>query len=123
QGNMKKLMDENKVLELNTDCVTEDVAEVHSVEVNECVKGSLLEQFLKSRDASMSKQNKFSESDESEVEEVSMPFGKPGGGFLDELEDDLDRHDGYKAHVYDLTEQDQAFCDRYDISLNSRCKK
>ncbi|GJZ70779.1 hypothetical protein Tco_0634630 [Tanacetum coccineum] len=138
QGNMKKLMDENKVLELNTDCVTEDVAEVHSVpnanmistksksisvEVNECVKGSLLEQFLKSRDASMSKQNKFSESDESEVEEVSMPFGKPGGGFLDELEDDLDRHDGYKAHVYDLTEQEQAFCDRYDIRLNSRCKK
>ncbi|GJV17252.1 zinc knuckle CX2CX4HX4C containing protein [Tanacetum coccineum] len=138
QGNMKKLMDENKVLELNTDCVTEDVAEVHSVpnanmistksksvpvEVNECVKGSLLEQFLKSHDASTSNQNKFSESDESEVEEVSMPFGKSGGGFLDDLEDDLDRYDGYKAHVYDLTEQEQAFCDRYDIRLNSRCKK
>nr|GEY93758.1 zinc knuckle CX2CX4HX4C [Tanacetum cinerariifolium] len=109
QGNMKKLMDENKVLELNTDCVTKDVAEVHSVP--------------NSHDASTSKQNNFSKSDESEVEEVFVSFGKPGGGFLDDLEDDLDRYDGYEAHIYDLTEQEQALCDRYDICLNGHCKK
>nr|GFA36375.1 hypothetical protein [Tanacetum cinerariifolium] len=92
-------------------------------EVNESINGSLLEQFLKSHDASMSKQNNFSKLNESEVEEVSMSFGKPGGGFLDDLKDDLDRYDGYEAHVYDLTEQEQALCDRYDIRLNGHCRK
>ncbi|GJR19949.1 zinc knuckle CX2CX4HX4C containing protein, partial [Tanacetum coccineum] len=74
----------------------------------------------KSRDASMSQHNHISDSDESKVKEVCMPFGMPGGGFLDDLEDDLDCYDGYEAQVYDLTEQEQAFCDRYDICLNSR---
>ncbi|GKG62410.1 hypothetical protein Tco_0634183, partial [Tanacetum coccineum] len=46
------------------------------------------------------------------MEEVCMPYGIPGGGFLDDMEDDLDRYDGYEAQVYDLTEQEQAFCDR-----------
>ncbi|GKD31623.1 zinc knuckle CX2CX4HX4C containing protein [Tanacetum coccineum] len=76
-------------------------------------KGSILEQFRKSREDSSSKS--ISDSDDSEVEEVCMPYGISGGGLLDVLEDDLD--------CFDLTEQEQAFCDRYDICLNSRCRK
>nr|GEZ49633.1 putative reverse transcriptase domain-containing protein [Tanacetum cinerariifolium] len=45
------------------------------------------------------------------------------GGFPDDLEDDLDWYDGYEAQVYDLTEQEQAFFDCYDIRSNSRCRK
>ncbi|GJY49643.1 hypothetical protein Tco_0439599 [Tanacetum coccineum] len=126
QSSIKELMDENKVLELNTNYVTDDVIDkVHLgpntnnmstisktvlVEANESIKGSLLEQFRKSRDASMSKHNDFLDSDDSKVQDVGMPFGIPGGGIQDNLEDDL-------------TEQEQAFCDRYDIRLNSRCRK
>nr|GEX82311.1 hypothetical protein [Tanacetum cinerariifolium] len=50
-----------------------------------------------------------------------MPFGMPGGGFLNDLEEDLDCYDGYEAQIYDLTEQEKAICDRYDIFLNSHC--
>nr|GEU69560.1 hypothetical protein [Tanacetum cinerariifolium] len=86
-------------------------------------KGSLLEQFLKSREASKDKHHSLSDSDESEVEEVCISNPIPGDGFLDGLEADLDGYDGYKTPVYDLNEQEQSFCDQYDIRLNSRRRK
>nr|GEW14177.1 hypothetical protein [Tanacetum cinerariifolium] len=42
-----------------------------------------------------------------------------GDGFSFD-EEDLDCYDGYEAQVYDLTPQEQALCDQYDIFLNSR---
>ncbi|GJS29138.1 zinc knuckle CX2CX4HX4C containing protein [Tanacetum coccineum] len=102
--NMDRLMEEEKVLDINTNV------------------GSAVENSVQNtNEASTSKST--SESDEFEVEEVCMPDGIPGGGFLDDLEDDLDCYDGYEAQVYDLTEQEQAICDRYDIRLHSRCRK
>ncbi|GJV99695.1 importin subunit beta-1 [Tanacetum coccineum] len=58
--------------------------------------------------------------DESDDDEVYMPHG---GGFTDGMEDDLECYDGYGTHVYDLTPQEQAFCDQYDIRLNSHGRK
>ncbi|GJS44930.1 zinc knuckle CX2CX4HX4C containing protein [Tanacetum coccineum] len=86
-------------------------------------EGSILENFIESRETSKSKHDATSDSDDSEIEEVSMPFGIPGGGSLDDLEEDLDCYDGYGAQFYDLTEQEKAICDQYDIRLNSRCRK
>ncbi|GKE10366.1 hypothetical protein Tco_1413917, partial [Tanacetum coccineum] len=117
KSNIEKLMDEDKVIEFNTNLVSDVLTNTKYVlvEVHGNDKGGLLEQFRKSREASSSKVNAMSDSDESEVEEVCMPEGIPGGGFLDDLEDDLDCFDGYEAQVYDLTEQEQAFCDRYVV--------
>nr|GEW18165.1 hypothetical protein [Tanacetum cinerariifolium] len=97
-----KLMDENSVLELNTniDNVVVNNTKSAPVVVKGSNKGSLLDQFIKSRDASTSKQISTLESDESEVEEVSLPYGKPCGGFMDELEDDSDYYDGYEAQEF-----------------------
>nr|GEY86769.1 U5 small nuclear ribonucleoprotein helicase [Tanacetum cinerariifolium] len=53
--------------------------------------------------------------DEYDEDEVYMPYG---GGGIDGLEDDLDCYDGYGTQVYDLTPQEQAYCDQYDIRLN-----
>ncbi|GKE03919.1 ATPase, F1/V1/A1 complex, alpha/beta subunit [Tanacetum coccineum] len=123
---MDRLMEENKILEFNTDVGTASKNSVHNtnkvstsstsapVEVKGNVKGSLLEQFRQSKTSSTS------DSDESEVEEVCMPAG---GGLLDDLEDELDCFDGYEAQIYDLTEQEQAICDRFDIRLHSRHRK
>ncbi|GJT96978.1 zinc knuckle CX2CX4HX4C containing protein [Tanacetum coccineum] len=137
--NMDRLMDEDSVLELNSNNEKVSVIDTNSVpsanvvvsnnifapaEVEESDKGSLLEQFRKSREASTSKHiSSMSDSDESEVEEVCMPDVIPGGGFLNGLEDDLERCDGYEARLYDLSEQEQAFCDQYDIRLNSHRRK
>nr|GEW54818.1 hypothetical protein [Tanacetum cinerariifolium] len=38
-----------------------------------------------------------------EDKEVCMPNVVPGGGFLDDMEYDLDYYDGYEAQVYDLS--------------------
>ncbi|GJX32627.1 zinc knuckle CX2CX4HX4C containing protein [Tanacetum coccineum] len=112
RSNFDKLMDEEKVLELDTNYVTKGVSDtVNSIpntsevstnsnsvpmEVKEKNKGSLLEQFLKSCDASTSKHNSMSDSDKSDVEEVCMSDVILGGGFLDGFEDDLDC---YEAHL------------------------
>ncbi|GJX42801.1 hypothetical protein Tco_0257791 [Tanacetum coccineum] len=65
--------------------------------------------------------SKYSElEDESDDDEVYMPHGV---GFTDGMEDDLECYDGYGTHVYDLTPQEQAFCDQYDIRLNSHGRK
>ncbi|GKC63908.1 hypothetical protein Tco_1096506, partial [Tanacetum coccineum] len=42
------------------------------------------------------------------------------GGFC---EDDLDFYDGYEAQAYDLPEQMQTFCDKFDIRFRSRVRK
>ncbi|GJR21199.1 zinc knuckle CX2CX4HX4C containing protein [Tanacetum coccineum] len=140
--NMDKLMEEDKVLDINTDIAKSvinkekklyDVCDTNMVstsiskapaEVNVSEKGSFLEQFLKSREASKNKyHSSMTDSDESKVEEVCMPGARPCGGTSDCLEDDLDGYDGYEAHFNDLNERGQAFCDQYDIRLNSRCRK
>ncbi|GJS53858.1 hypothetical protein Tco_0627220 [Tanacetum coccineum] len=81
--------------------------------------GSTMDKLM---EENQSKHDATSDSDDSEIEEVSMPFGIPGGS-LDDLEEDLDCYDGCGAQFYDLTEQEKAICDRYDIRLNSRCRK
>ncbi|GKF04435.1 hypothetical protein Tco_0035103, partial [Tanacetum coccineum] len=81
-------------------------------------QGSLWEKFKASKEASSSK---FTSLDDDE--EVYMPDGIYGGGFMDGLEDYLDCYDGYGTQVYDLTPQEQAFCDQYDIRLNSHGRK
>ncbi|GJW08921.1 hypothetical protein Tco_1571344 [Tanacetum coccineum] len=107
RGTMEKLMEENKVLDINLNTSSKGSGEtMHSnpndkggltthvlapADVNVSVKGSLWEQFTKTHWASMSKhKSSITDSDESEVEEVCMPDVLPGGGFLDDLEDDLD---------------------------------
>ncbi|GKE55929.1 zinc knuckle CX2CX4HX4C containing protein, partial [Tanacetum coccineum] len=125
RNNMNRLMEEDKILDINTDLGGNDVTGDKTSLIIECStstksvyakvegqvkgsdKGSNLEQFRKSRENSLNKS--ISDSDESEVEEVCMPYSISGGGFLDVLEDDLDCFDGYGAQVYDLTEQEQAF--------------
>ncbi|GJY64414.1 hypothetical protein Tco_0465874 [Tanacetum coccineum] len=104
--NMDRLMDEDSVLELNSNNEKVSVIDTNSIpsanvvvsnnksapaEVKESDKGSLLKQFRKAREASTSKHiSSMSDSDESEVEEVCMPDVIPGGGFLNGLEDDLE---------------------------------
>ncbi|GKC55028.1 hypothetical protein Tco_1077773, partial [Tanacetum coccineum] len=125
--NMDRLIDEDSVLELNSNNEKVSVIDTNlvpnanvvvsnnksaPVKVKESDKGSLLEQFRKACEASTSKHiSSMSDSDESEVEEVCMPYVIPGGGFLNGLEDGLERYDGYEARLYDLSEQEQAFCD------------
>nr|GEY03720.1 zinc knuckle CX2CX4HX4C [Tanacetum cinerariifolium] len=140
RSNIEKLMEQDKVLDINTNNVIDGVVEpLNSMpktnegltstntvpaDVNDNYKGSLWEQFLKSHEASKSRhKSPMSSTDESYEDEVFMPGVIPGGGFLDDMEDDLDCYDGYEAHVYDLSEKEQAFCYQYDIRLNSRCRK
>ncbi|GJR16692.1 hypothetical protein Tco_0965219 [Tanacetum coccineum] len=72
-----------------------------------------------SKEASSSKFTSLDDDDSDDDEEVYMPDGIYGGGFMDSLEDDLDCYECYRTQVYDLTPQEQAFCDQYDIRLNS----
>ncbi|GKE77438.1 hypothetical protein Tco_1543558, partial [Tanacetum coccineum] len=76
-------------------------------------QGSLWEKFKASKEASSSK-SKFTsldDDDSNDDEEVYMPDGIHGGGFMDGLEDDLDCYDGYRTQVYDLTPQSKPFED------------
>nr|GEU69559.1 hypothetical protein [Tanacetum cinerariifolium] len=111
---MEKHMEEDKVFDTNFNVMVTNNSSAH-VEDNGSGKGSFLEQFLKSKEASKNKKHSLSDSDESEVEDVCKSDLKPGRGFLDCLEDDLDGYDGYDAQYCDLNEQGQAFCDQYDI--------
>ncbi|GJZ54321.1 zinc knuckle CX2CX4HX4C containing protein [Tanacetum coccineum] len=140
RSNIEKLMDEDKVLYINTNNDIDGVVEplismpntndgstsIKNVpaDVNVNYKGSIWEQFSKSHEASKSRDKlPMLGTDESNEDEVFMPGVIPGGGFLDDMEDDFDCYDGYEAQVYDLLEKEQAFCDQYDIRLNSRCRK
>ncbi|GJS77179.1 integrase, catalytic region, zinc finger, CCHC-type containing protein [Tanacetum coccineum] len=119
KNSFDKLMEEDKVLDK---CIKDyDVGSSIDVEGNDKE-----EQFKAAKEASTSKSKSStldledeSDEDESDEDEVCMPNVMPGGGFLD----DLDCYDGYEAHVYDLPKQVQAFCDRYNICMNSRVRK
>ncbi|GJX49478.1 zinc knuckle CX2CX4HX4C containing protein [Tanacetum coccineum] len=118
-----KRMEEDKVIDLNTDVVVSTNNSYAPEKDNGSKKVSFLEKFLKTREASKNKHHSLSDSEESEVEEVCMPDHISGGGSLDRLEDDLDGYDGYEAQFCDLNEQGQVFCDQYNIHLNSRRRK
>nr|GFA96082.1 hypothetical protein [Tanacetum cinerariifolium] len=66
---------------------------------------------------------KDEDDDSNDDEEVYMPNDMHGGGFMDDLEDDLNCYEAYRTQVYDLTPQEQAFYDQYDIRLNSHGRK
>ncbi|GJR07607.1 hypothetical protein Tco_0790259 [Tanacetum coccineum] len=89
-----------------------------NLHVNKDQEESLWSRFNKGKENAKSKSSELE--DESDDDEVYMPHG---GGFIDGMEDDLECYDGYRTHVYDLTPQEQAFCDQYDIRLNSRGRK
>ncbi|GJY71548.1 hypothetical protein Tco_0475251 [Tanacetum coccineum] len=107
-----------------SDCnksVNEEVVKVQE-------KGSLWSRLKEVKEASTSKPKSpmmylEEESDEDKVflpdDDMSKYISSTSRGFnLDE--DNLDCYDGYEARVYDLPEQMQAFCDHYDIRINSR---
>ncbi|GKA42525.1 hypothetical protein Tco_0735185 [Tanacetum coccineum] len=89
-----------------------------NLHVNKDQEESLWSLFNKGKENAKSKSSELK--DESDDDEVYMPHG---GGFTDGMEDDLECYDGYGTHVYDLTPQEQAFCDQYDIHLNSHGRK
>ncbi|GJZ44265.1 putative reverse transcriptase domain-containing protein [Tanacetum coccineum] len=89
-----------------------------NLHVNKDQEKSLWLRFNKGKENAKSKSSELE--DESDDDEVYMPHG---GGFTDGMEDDLECYDGYGTHVYDLTPQEQAFCDQYDIRLNSHGRK
>nr|GEV73927.1 hypothetical protein [Tanacetum cinerariifolium] len=65
--------------------------------------------------------SKYSElEDDSDKDEVYMPHG---GGGMDGLEDNLDFYDDYGSQMYDISPQEQAFYDQFDIRLNSHDRK
>ncbi|GJV14412.1 zinc knuckle CX2CX4HX4C containing protein [Tanacetum coccineum] len=116
-----KHMKEDKVIDLNTGVVVSTNNSYVPEKDNGSKKVSFLEKILKTREASKNKHHSLSDSEESEVEEVCMPNHISGEGYR--LEDDLDGYDGYEAQFCDLNEQGQAFCDQYDIRLNSHRRK
>ncbi|GKF21394.1 hypothetical protein Tco_0070032, partial [Tanacetum coccineum] len=89
-----------------------------NLHVNKDQEESLWSRFNKGKENAKTKSLEFE--DESDDDEVYMPHG---GGFTNGMEDDLECYDGYGTHVYDLTPQEQAFCDQYDIRLNSHGRK
>ncbi|GKB06694.1 zinc knuckle CX2CX4HX4C containing protein [Tanacetum coccineum] len=91
-----KHMEEDKVIDLNTDVVVSTNNSYAPEKDNESKKARFLEKFLKTREASKNKHHSLSDSEESEVEEVCMPDHISGGGSLDHLEDDLDGYDGMR---------------------------
>ncbi|GJX49932.1 hypothetical protein Tco_0276777 [Tanacetum coccineum] len=126
RSNIKKLMDEDKVLELNTNNVTDGVVDTMNstpnlknvstntksvlAEAKGSENGSLWEQFSMTHAVSMSQpKSSMSYTDESDKDKVYMPDVLPGGGFLEDMEGDLDCYNGYEAQVYDIAEKEQAF--------------
>ncbi|GKC26646.1 zinc knuckle CX2CX4HX4C containing protein [Tanacetum coccineum] len=138
--NLDKLMEEEKVLDINTDDGLDNIVEPKDslLKTNEALtstklvikddmvndKGSIWERFKEVKRALTSDMK--DESDEDEVymsdDDMSKYISLTGGGFTME-DDDLDCYDGYEAQIYDLPEQMQAFRDHYDIRLNSHVKK
>ncbi|GJS25269.1 zinc knuckle CX2CX4HX4C containing protein [Tanacetum coccineum] len=129
RNTMDKLMEEDKVLDINTD----DIGNKTSTHTTECsnisqtvqseaktqVNGSLWERFTEVKKASTT-------DSDSEVEEIySFDYNKANyvasasGEFTLE-DDDLDCYDGYEAQLYDLSDEMQKFCDHYDVRLKSR---
>ncbi|GJX35827.1 reverse transcriptase domain-containing protein, partial [Tanacetum coccineum] len=63
------------------------------------------------------------ESDEDEVYCPNAEYTSGMGGGFSMDEDALDGYDGYEAHVYDIPQRLQSYCDGYDIRLNTRGRK
>ncbi|GKC24990.1 hypothetical protein Tco_1027140 [Tanacetum coccineum] len=91
---------------------------ISNLHVNKDQEENLWSRFNKGKENAKSKSIELE--DESDDDEVYMPHG---GGFTDGMEDDLECYDGYGTHVYDLTPQERAFYDQYDIRLNSHGRK
>ncbi|GKD12423.1 hypothetical protein Tco_1196830 [Tanacetum coccineum] len=144
--NMDKLMEEDKVLDINTDFGVADGMgtkvsiennegstsnqSVHE-EINSNGKGSLWECFQEVKKASASNPKSAmadigEEYDDDEV--LSLEYNmsnyrsSTGRGFTME-DDDLDCYDGYGAQIYDLPMKAQNFCDQFDSRLRGRNRK
>ncbi|GJS19366.1 integrase, catalytic region, zinc finger, CCHC-type containing protein [Tanacetum coccineum] len=96
-------------------------SKVDDVKVQE--DDSLWKHFQRSKKISSQEDDK---DEQSEVEEYppydTTGISSTGGGFSLE-DDDLDCYDGYEAKIYNLSRKSRAFCDNYDIRLNSRVRK
>ncbi|GJW44848.1 zinc knuckle CX2CX4HX4C containing protein [Tanacetum coccineum] len=125
RSNMNKLVEEDKVIDINTDVAKSVVAEGMTKD-----KGNLWERFKEAKEAATSKprssNNIEDDSDEDEVympDEFTLKFISSTGGELTMEDDDLDCYDGYEAQIYDVPWNLQKFCDQYDVLLNSRVRK
>ncbi|GKA95551.1 reverse transcriptase domain-containing protein [Tanacetum coccineum] len=86
-----------------------------NLDKEEVQEEGLWSRFKKAKENAKSKYSELE--DDSDEDEVYMPHG---GGGMDGLEDDLDCYDDYGTQMYDISPQEQAFCDQFDIRLNSR---
>ncbi|GJX24644.1 hypothetical protein Tco_0230940 [Tanacetum coccineum] len=122
RNNMDRLMEEDKVLDINTDSdLLHDFGTKTTLEDNECSNS------IKSVQEEVKCHEKGNE--ESDEDEVYLPdndmsnfISSTGGGF-NMKEDDLDYYKVYEAQIYDLPEQMHIFCDQYDIRLKSHVRK
>ncbi|GKD57235.1 zinc knuckle CX2CX4HX4C containing protein, partial [Tanacetum coccineum] len=118
RSNLDKIMEEEKVLDINTDFGMDNVVELKDKtnEVKEATTSKLKSPMLEMED----------DSDEDEVympDDVNSKYiSSTGRGFTME-EDELDFYDGYETHIYDLPEQMQEFYDHYDVRLKSHARK
>ncbi|GJY17868.1 zinc knuckle CX2CX4HX4C containing protein [Tanacetum coccineum] len=118
RSNLDKIMEEEKVLDINTNFGMDNVVELKDKtnEVTEAATSKLKSPMLDMED----------DSDEDEVympDDVNSKYiSLTGRGFTME-EDDLDCYNGYETHIYDLPKQMQEFCDHYDIRLKSHARK
>nr|GEX32618.1 hypothetical protein [Tanacetum cinerariifolium] len=94
-------------------------------------ENSLYARFMATKKASTSKPNSSMRDleDESDENEVYMPdddmskyiSSNSGGSNWDE--NDLECYDGYENQVYDLLEEMQVFCERYDMRIHDHGRK
>ncbi|GJX15537.1 hypothetical protein Tco_0216369 [Tanacetum coccineum] len=131
RNTMDKLMEEDKVLDINTNDIgnktltdnieCSNMSQTVQADAKKQENGSLWERFKEVKMASTT-------DSDSEVEEVyshdyhkSNYIASASGEFTLE-DDDLDCYDGYKAQLYDLSDEMLRFCDHYDVRLKSRVK-
>ncbi|GJR70976.1 hypothetical protein Tco_0017041 [Tanacetum coccineum] len=88
-------------------------------------KGSLWSRLKEMKEASTSKakSSMVDLKDASNEDEVFLPEDYSNGRGFNLDEDDFDCYDRYEAQVYDLPEKMHAFCDHFDIRVNSRVRK
>ncbi|GJR19950.1 zinc knuckle CX2CX4HX4C containing protein [Tanacetum coccineum] len=132
RNTMDRLMEENKVLDINNDNIGSKTSNENTKcsnsstplksETKKEATGSLWEHFKEVKKAATID----SESDEDEVYSPNYPksnyIASASGEFTLE-DDDLNCYDGYETQIYDLPDEMQKFCDHYDIRLNSRVRK
>ncbi|GJX70191.1 zinc knuckle CX2CX4HX4C containing protein [Tanacetum coccineum] len=116
RSNLDKIMEEEKVLDINTDFGMDNVVELKD-------KTNVDSTGIKSMIKDGTVQEKGKEDEVYMPDDVNSKYiSSTGEGFTME-EDDLDCYDGYEAHIYDLPKQMQAFCDHCDIHLKSHARK